>query len=91
MKAKKTLGIVLIVVGVIIFLLGMYAKGRVSEAKQNVQKSSGLFSDNPVNKQIGGALEKKISSYDAPIMWTMIGGIVIAVVGAGTLICCRKK
>lgn len=91
MKAKKTVGIVLIVIGVIIFLLGLYAKGRVSEAKENVQKSTGMFSNNPVNKQIGGALEKKIGAYDAPILWTMIGGIVVVVIGAGVLVCCRRR
>ncbi|MBS0605212.1 MAG: hypothetical protein JSS60_09300 [Verrucomicrobia bacterium] len=91
MKAKKIAGIVLIIIGIVVFLLAMYAKSRVAEAKQNVQKTSGMFSENPVNKQIGGALEKQISHYDAPIMWTMIGGIVVFVIGVGTLVMCKRR
>ena len=92
----KTAGIVLIVIGAIVLILGFYAKFRVSEAKLNVQKSSVPFSGNPVNKQLNEAMEKQISVYDAPIMWTMIGGVVIVVIGvAGVCWCCcchsRKK
>ncbi len=86
MKTKKIIGSLVIVIGVIVVLLGLYAKSRVAEAKQNVQKNSGPFPGNPVDKQISEALEKQISAYDAPIMWTLIGGAVIFIVGAGTLI-----
>jgi hypothetical protein len=91
----KTAGIVLIVIGAIVLLLGFYAKFRVSEAKLNVQKSSVPFSDNPVNKQLNEAMEKQISAYDAPIMWTMVGGAIIVVIGVAAVCFChhmnRKK
>lgn len=90
-KTKKIIGIVVFVIGLIIFLLGLYARSRVSEARSNVQKSSGFFGDNPANKQITGAIEKKIGSYDSPIFWTITGGVVIMVIGAVTACRCRKK
>jgi len=91
MKPRKIVGLVLSILGIIVFLLAIYAKNQVAEAKGNVKKTTGLFSDNPVNKQISGALEKKISSYDAPIMWTMIGGIALFVIGVGTLVAPKRR
>lgn len=90
-KTKKIVGIVVIIIGLIIFLLGLYAKSRVNEARSNVQKSSGMFGDNPVNKQINNAIESKIGSYDSPVFWTIIGGVIIMVIGAGTVYSCRKR
>ena len=84
MKKQKIAGIILVVIGIVVFLFAIYAKNRVSEAKHNVQKSSGMFSDNPINKQISGAIEQKISSYDSPLMWAMVGGIVVTLLGVGT-------
>ncbi len=91
MRNKKITAVVLIVIGIIIFILAMYAKSRVSEAKGNVKKTSGMFSNNPVNKQISDVLERKVSSYDAPILWMTIGGIVVALIGVGVLCSCKKK
>jgi hypothetical protein len=91
MKTKRIAAIVLVVVGIIVFLLALYAQSRVSDAKASVSKSSGMFSDNPVNKQITGAIQGKISAYDAPILWTMIGGVVLVLAGVGTYIYYRKK
>ncbi|GEM_PF-6137000 len=90
-KTKKIIGIVVIVIGLIVFLLGLYARSRVSEARSNVQKSSGLFGDNPVNKQISGAIEKKIGTYDSPVFWTITGGVIIMVIGAVTVFRCRCR
>lgn len=91
MKTKRIAAIVLIVIGIIVLLLALYARSRVTEAKQSVSKSSGLFSDNPVNTEITGALQNKISGYDAPIMLAMLGGVILCAVGAGTLYIYRKK
>jgi len=90
-KTKKIIGIVVIVIGLIVFLLGLYAKSRVSEARSNASKTSGMFGDNPINKQISGAIEDKIGSYDSPVFWTIVGGVIIMVIGAGTVFCCRKR
>lgn len=91
MKAKKIIGISAIAIGVIIFALGIYARSRVSEARENVKRSSGMFSNNPVNKEIGGAIERQISAYDTPVMLLMIGGVVIAGIGIATLMRSRRR
>ena len=86
-KTKKIVGIVVIVIGLIIFLLGLYAKSRVSEARSNANKTTGMFGNNPVNS----AIEKKIGSYDSPVFWTIVGGIIVMVIGAGTVYSCRRR
>ena len=91
MKTKRIAAIVLILVGIVVFLLALYARSRVAEAKNSVSKGSGFFSDNPVNQQITGALQGKISAYDAPIMIALIGGVILFAVGAGSLYYYRKK
>ena len=91
MKRKKIIGIVVIIIGAIIFLLGLYARGRVAEARENVHKATGFFSNKEVDKQVSGMAERKIGAYDAPVMWTMIGGIVIVLIGVGTLMRRGKK
>lgn len=87
---KKTVAIVVMVIGLVVLLVGLYARSRVSQARQSVNKASGLFPSNPVNKEINNALENKISGYDAPVMWTMISGVVILAIGAGTYFRSRR-
>jgi uncharacterized membrane protein YiaA len=89
-KVKKTIAVIVMVIGLVVLLIGLYARSRVSEARQNVSKTSGLFPSNPVNKGINNALENKISGYDAPVMWTMISGVVLLVIGAGAYFRCRR-
>ncbi len=91
MKARKIISIVLVLVGVFLFLFAIYAKNRVMEVKKSIHSSSGLLPDNAINQEIGKALEKKISSYDVPILWGMIGGIVFIVVGVGTFVYGKKR
>jgi ascorbate-specific PTS system EIIC-type component UlaA len=91
MNFKQIIGLILIIIGAIVLIYALYARSRVSEVKKEIGKSSGLFSDNPVNKQIGQALEKKVGSYDMPIMVGMIGGIVLVIIGVGTMVYCRRR
>ena len=91
MNSKKIGGVVAIVVGVVIILLAFYAKSRVAHAKETIGKSSGMFGDNPINRGISGALEGKVGEYDAPIMWSLIGGFVLVIAGTAFLICYRRR
>lgn len=91
MSSKRIGGLVAIVIGVAIILLALYAKNRVRDVKANINKGSGLFSDNPVDRGISEALKKKVGEYDAPILWSFIGGFVLVIAGTTVMICCRKK
>lgn len=91
MNSKQIGGLIALIIGILVLIFAFYAKSRVAEVKKEIHKGSGLFPNNPVDKQISVALEKKVGAYDAPIMWGMIGGIVLVIVGAGTMLCCRRR
>ena len=91
MKTRKITSIVLVLLGIVVFLMAMYARYRVGEVRSSVESSSKFFSNNPVDTTIKKALNEKISSYDMPIMLAMIGGIVLVVIGVGVYAYPRKK
>jgi hypothetical protein len=95
MNTKRIIGIIILIIGVIVIIYANHLKGRLAEAQGNIQKGTSLFSGNSVSgqvgKAVGGALEGKVSSYNTPVMLLMIGGIVIAIIGAGMVLFCRKK
>ena len=95
MNTKRIVGLVILIVGIIAIIYGGYQKRRITEAQGNVQKGTSLFSGNSASEQIGqsvgGAIENKITSYNAPVMMLMIGGIILAIIGGGMFLCCGKK
>jgi len=95
MKGKVIGGLVAIIIGVCLIVLSMYIKGQTGSARENVQKGKSLFSNNPIEKAIGGiiegAAEGKIAQYDRFARWSLYGGIILIVVGAGVVFFYRKR
>jgi hypothetical protein len=86
------------------YIMGQVSTGReqLSEAQSQVDRGSGLFDLNPLTKEIGkgitGSAQRKIDRYGKEAdqyaqmaSWLKIGGIVLIIVGAGTLFLGRKK
>lgn len=90
MKIRKIVGIVTIVVGAIVFSLGLYVRARVKEVKKSINASSGLLPDNSMTQALNKSLDEKMGAYDIPILWALIGGTAIVIIGVGTLVS-RKK
>ena len=88
---RKIVSIILVLLGLVVFLFAMYAKHRVGEVKRSVHNGTQLFSNNPVDKEITKALNEKLGSYDMPILWAMIGGVVLVVLGVGTFAYGKKR
>jgi hypothetical protein len=60
MRSKKTWGIILAIVGIILIFISMYinkqiAEGKIqiSEGQKKIDRTEGLFSLNPVTKEFG--------------------------------------
>jgi hypothetical protein len=83
-------GIVILIVGVIAVIYANYQKGRIANAEGNIKKGESFFSG-AAGSAVGGAMEGKVSSYKAPVMMLMIGGIVLVVIGGGMALFCGKK
>ena len=91
MSFKQKCGIIAVIIGALIVIIALYARFRVGEVKGEIKKGSSLFGGNPVDKQITGALEGKVGAYDAPITWTLVGGIVLVIAGAGVIYFYKRK
>lgn len=81
MKMRRIVSLILVLLGLCLFAMGMYAKRRVATVKESIHSGSSLFSDNPFNKEFGKALNEKISAYDLPILLAITGGVVCVVGG----------
>lgn len=95
MNTKRTIGIIILIIGIIVIIYANYQKGRIAEAQGNIEKGTSLFSGNSVGgqvgKSIGGAMESKVSSYNTPVMLLMTGGIILVIVGAGMALFCKTR
>ena len=109
MKSKKMWPVIIIVIGIISIGFSMYVtkqveggKVQVADAQQKVDSSKGLFSGNPVTREVGkgltGGVQKKINEgkeqiafYEAVASWTMLGGIACIVIGFGTFFLGKRK
>jgi hypothetical protein len=94
-STKRITGIVILIIGIIVILYANHLKGRIADAEGNIQKGTSFFSGHSAGSQVGqavgGAMEGKVASYSTPVMLLMIGGIVIAIIGAGMALFCKKK
>lgn len=90
-KTVKIISLVVVLAGLVLFCVGLYAKHRVGQVRQSIHSTSSLLPDNPVNREIGKALDEKISSYDSPIFFSIAGGVLLVVIGVGALIYIKKR
>jgi len=91
MGTKKFIGIIVLLIGVVLIGFSIYAKGRIASAKGTVDTVTSPFSGNTAGKIIGGEAKKAASQYDTKVQMILIGGIVLAVIGGGMVLFCRKK
>lgn len=104
MKFSRVLGIIVIIAGIAMFFIANYinaqvseGKGKIASAQQKVNQGSGLFSLNPVSKEVGkhvtDAAQKKINEgqqmiqhYEGVAGMFQTGGLIAVVVGVGIFI-----
>lgn len=90
-KCRIITGIIILIVGLAAIIYAVQCMNRIKSAKGTVNKMEGYMSKNPAGKMAGHMAEGQTSKYDSEVMWLLIGGIVLAVIGGGTLICCKRK
>ncbi len=91
MKSKKITGLVVLIIGVVLIIVSMYAKYRIGEIKGEVHQGTSLMSGNRVGKEIGNVIEGKASAYDTTVQLCLIGGIILVVVGGGIMLFSGKR
>lgn len=96
---KRLIGIIFLIAGIVLLVFGYYEKGQINQKGQNahesIQKGQGMFQENPVGQAVGGSLQQqvteKVAHYQHLVMWIMIIGGVVAIIGIGMLISCGCK
>ncbi len=91
MNSKQIIGLILIVLGVVAILFASYARIRVNEVRDSISHENSIIPDNPIGKTIDKSLQSQVSKYDTKILLGFVGGSIVVVVGAGMMICCRRK
>lgn len=91
MNSQRIAGVVALGLGIVLILYSMSSMHRISQAKSSVHSLTGTFSNNPVGKMMGNALEDKASQYDTIVMVMLIGGIALACGGGYVTFFHRKK
>lgn len=103
MNVKRAIGIIFLALGIISIFLASYVAGKVSSesaaAQAKIAKGKSMFQGNPYSEMVGGMVagsaESKVSAevakYNQIVMTMRIGGILLAVVGAGMTFFCRGK
>ncbi len=91
MSGKQWGGLVALILGITIFFVSIYAKGRVNEAKGNINQGTSLLPGNIIGKTLDKTIQQHIHKYEIAVSWGLGIGIVLAVAGTGYLIFYRKK
>ena len=111
MRLMRILGFVILIAGIAAILFANYinsqigeGKTKIKKAQKNVKQAEGLFSLNPVTKELGKGIsdeaQKKIdegkeavAKYEKIADLLQTGGIVMTILGAGIVIVSflRKK
>ena len=95
MSGKRWCGLVALILGITIFFVSIYAKGRINEAKGNINQGTSLLPSllpgNIIGKTLDKTIQQHIRKYEIAVSWGLGIGIVLAVAGTGYLIFYRKK
>jgi hypothetical protein len=93
---KRLIGVIFIIAGVALIIFGYYEKGQINmkgqSANEKIEKGQSMFHENPVSSAVGGSMQQqvtaKVAHYHQMVMWIMIIGAVIAIIGIGLVISC---
>ncbi len=92
MKVRRIVSLVVLIVGVAAIAYALYAKGRIANAKGEVNTASGFLPKNAMGEMVGGKMSSEASQYDTTVQYLFIGGIVLAIAGGLSLVfCCKCK
>jgi hypothetical protein len=103
MNKKRTVGIILLLIGVVVIIYATVQKERIAaaggSAYAKINQGSSLFQGNQFSEAAGnmvtGSLKKmtaaELARYYELVRYLMIGGIIVAIIGGGMIIFCGKK
>ncbi len=95
MRIKQVAGILALGVGIYLIVHGVNATRDFAHTKGLIEDLKNFFTHNPlwnpIIKLFKGTPQEKVADYDVQTLLSIIGGIVLTIVGAVTLIVHRKR
>lgn len=95
LNLKLIAGILVLVLGIILFILSVHATKKIAEANTLSQNISNFFEHNPgwnpILKFFGGKAQEKIEYYNNVTLMIQIGGVALTALGAVMIVVFRKK
>lgn len=105
MSKKKTIGLVLALLGIALIFLSIYINRQVASELGSVHRKTEMMQNNPLTnaggkeaKQVTGKAKEMINQmaddkaapYNETAMWSLISGIVLLVIGTTVIIFPKK-
>src|ERR1700679_3959434 len=103
MNVGRVVGCVLLALGIISIVLASYVANMVAiesgKAQAKIAKGESMFQGNPFSEMVGGAVvgsakdqvASEVAKYNQIVLLMRVGGIFVAVVGAGMAVFCKGK
>lgn len=87
-NGKLILSIAGLIIGVCLSIFAIVEQHRLESIRGDVNEVSGMFSG---GKVIGSEMNKKLDEYGPALHVALVGGLVLAVIGAGGIFYIQKK
>jgi Na+/citrate or Na+/malate symporter len=91
MNVKQIVGLVILAAGVVLIIFSMQSFNRIGAEKGTYEGMGRLIPNEKAEGLFSGAVEKKAGEYHSQVTFLLVGGIVLAAVGAGVAYMYRKK
>lgn len=88
---KQLMGIVGLAFGLGLIVYAAYSMREIAKAKEEVHGIASWFADHPFGDFLGGVLEEKAAAYDQTVIWLLVAGAVLLVLGVAFFLMSRKK
>lgn len=80
---KEGICLVVFAFGIATIIYAVHSMQKIKHAKENVHGLSALFHGSPTGEIFSGVMQKKASSYDETVIWLLVGGIALFLIGLG--------
>jgi len=92
MSKKRIAALVIFIIGLVLIIFSIIVKSRMTSARGDIGHiTNSPFGQNKATNMVGGVLEGKVGEYQPLFIWSLVGGIVLIVIGGGMMMSCRCK
>jgi hypothetical protein len=91
MNLKRTLGLIILVVGVGLVIYGYYGKQDMAISRRDIDSKTSFIPDNPIRGIVKGELNTRVNRYEKPVRMLFLGGAALIVIGGALLIFGRSR